>query len=259
MRAERACERDPGLRGFEGKPERGEQLQRRLEVRLRAVVSSSRSDVCATSLATARVRSSWRSTARTSSWASVSSAAARPPRASRTSTSKASTGAQSGSDGGARSRHKRPRVAGQSEIAASQRDPRERPLGARVPVKAIQQTFGPLVPSLTNAEVREPKQCEELGRREARLEGPNRGEQLVLRLFLATERDENPAIVRPAGRRHEVAPRLEASRGGEPLLGASDVGRPFTRAQHPAGRSRRRGQYRRSLPRRPRPSLGRAA
>jgi hypothetical protein len=40
--------------------------------------------------------------------------------------------------------------------------------------------------------------------------------------------------VGPAGRRHEVAPGLEARGGLEPLLGASDVGRSLAGAQQPA-------------------------
>jgi hypothetical protein len=44
MRAERPGERDPGLRGFEGKTEPREQLQGRLEVRTRLLVSLSGSD-----------------------------------------------------------------------------------------------------------------------------------------------------------------------------------------------------------------------
>ncbi len=103
-----------------------------------------------------------------------------------------------------------------------------------MPVDAFQQTLGLLESSLPNAQLREPKQREELGRPVPRLERADRGEQLALRLLPAAERDQDPAVVRPAGRRHEVAPRLEASRGLEPLLGASDVGRPFTGAQQPA-------------------------
>ena len=103
-----------------------------------------------------------------------------------------------------------------------------------MPVEAFEQTFGLLESSLPNAQVREPQQREELGRPVARLEGPDRRQQLALRLFPAAECDQNPAVVRPAGRRHEVAPRLEASRGAEPLLGPSHVGRPFAGAQQPA-------------------------
>ena len=44
VRGERARQRDPGLRGFEGQAEPGEQLQRRLEVCARLLVSSSGSD-----------------------------------------------------------------------------------------------------------------------------------------------------------------------------------------------------------------------
>ena len=147
----------------------------------------------------------------------------------------------------------------QSEVAACQRDPREQPLGARVPVEAFEQTFGLLESPLPNAQVREPKQREELGRPVARLEGPDRGQQLALRLFPAAECDQNPAVVRAARRRHEVAPGLETSRRGQPLLGASDVGRPFAGAQQPAVDLAGGADTRRPPPRRPRPSPGRAA
>ena len=234
MRGERPCERDPGLRGFEGKTEPGEQLQGRLEVRPRLLVAPSGSDRApdelgdgARPVVVAVACKNGQLVKRLFRGGEVAACELHLD--------------EQGEHGRAIRIGRRraleaqaAEVPCQSEVAARQRDPRQRALGARVPVDAFEQTFGLLESSLPNAQVREPKQREELGRPVARLEDPDRGQQLALRLFPAAERDQNPAVVRPAGRRHEVAPRFEASRGGEPLLGTSDVGRPFAGAQQPA-------------------------
>ena len=74
-----------------------------------------------------------------------------------------------------------------------------------MPLEALQQALGLLEASLAHAQVREPDQREDALAAIAALERPHRGEQLLLRLGPAADRDQDPAVVSPAGRRHEVA------------------------------------------------------
>ena len=234
MRAERPRERDPGLCGFEGEPELREQLQGDLEVRPRQLVSAGGSD---------KPPSELRDGPRPVVFAVDLEHGQLLDRLFRRGDVVAGELHldEQGEHGrairigrGSALEAQPAEIPCQSKVAACQRDLRERPPGARVPVEAFEQPFGLLEASLPNAQVREPEQNEELGRPVARLERPDRGEQLALRFVPAAERDENAAVVRPAGRRHEVAPRLEASGDAEPLLGTSHVGRPFAGAQQPA-------------------------
>ena len=68
----------------------------------------------------------------------------------------------------------------------------------------------------------------------AGVERTDRGEQLLLRLGPAAGRDQDPAVVEPAGRGHEVAPGDVVGCHRHPLFRTSDVGRALASAQQPA-------------------------
>ena len=164
----------------------------------------------------------------------ASSAAACSPRASRMSTSRTSR-RRTGRVGRILALEAEARaVLGQAQVAAAERDRREQPARRRVPLAAFEQALGLLEPALADAQVGEPDQRGRAVGAVAPLERPDRGEQLLLGFGPAADRDQDPAVVRPAGRRREVGPRDGAAGRGEPLLGAPDVGRALAGAEQPA-------------------------
>jgi hypothetical protein len=123
---------------------------------------------------------------------------------------------------------------GQREVSSCERDRREHPPRRRVPFVLLQQALGFLQTPLPNAEVRQPDQWRYAFRAIAARERSGRREQLLLRLRPTADRDQDPAVVEAAGRRHEVDPGDRATGGHQPLLGAPDVGGLLAGAQQPA-------------------------
>ena len=122
----------------------------------------------------------------------------------------------------------------QRDLAPPQRDRGQRPPGNGMRLVALEQAPRLIEPSLPDAQVPELDQRRPAHRAIAALEGVECGEEFPLRLVPAPDRDEDPPVVGTADRRHEFAPRPEASGNRHPLLGARDVERDLAGAHQPA-------------------------
>ena len=98
-------------------------------------------------------------------------------------------------------------VLGQREVASSQSDHREHAPRGRVPFMVLEQALGLLEAALSQPKVREPHQRQRTLRPVAALERLDHAEQLLLRLGPAADGDQDPSVVEPACRRHEIRPR----------------------------------------------------